>query len=148
METPETKAKATNSADPLDRAVAVAHDIHRSTWDARIFKGRLDRWDIFATRCQSAAESAETFAAFLEGVARRLEVGTLSGDAIARELRTPDARAVVRCFRAESVAVVALLRAEREEEKAARALRDAKHPGPLFGADVHSDTDNDGGPFA
>jgi hypothetical protein len=121
--------------------VQVAHDIHRCTWDARIFAGRLDRWDIFATRCQSAADSAESMAAFLEAVARKLEVGSLSGAAIARELREADSALVVRCFRDESVAVVALLRAEREEKK---MTREPQQSGSLF--DDRNAT-SDGGPL-
>lgn len=130
----------TSRADPLDRSVAVALDIHYATLDSKLLRNRMDRWDIFATRIQSAAESSDTFAALLERVARKLEVGSLSGDAIASELRATDSREVVRCLRAESVAVVALVRADIQERREARAARDASNPGPLFGGAVTEET--------
>lgn len=107
-----------DAESPLDRAVAVALDLHRSTRDSKLLT-RVDRWDIFATRLQSAAESTDTLAEFLELFARKLEVGSLYGPQIARELRRDNA-AVVTTFREESLAVVALTRAELEARRAAR----------------------------
>lgn len=111
--------ETTTETSSLDRAVAVGLALHYATLDSRVLK-RMDRWDIFCTRMQSAAESSETLAAFLESFARKLEVGSLAGSPIAAEVRDP-ASPVVRVFRDESVAVVALMRAEIEERREKKA---------------------------
>ena len=111
--------ETTTETSDLDRAVAVGLELHYATLDSRVLK-RMDRWDIFCTRMQSAAESSETLAQFLEAFARKLEVGSLAGSPIAAEVRDPSSP-VVRVFRDESVAVVALMRAEIEARREAKA---------------------------
>jgi hypothetical protein len=118
--------ETTTETNDLDRAVAVGLALHYATLDSKLLK-RMDRWDIFCTRMQSAAESSETLAEFLEAFARKLEVGSIAGSPIAAELRDPESPAV-RVFRGESVAVVALMRAEIE------ARREAKAHAEKFGA--------------
>ena len=124
---PTTNEPAAPDDHPLvERAVAVALDLHRSTLDSKLLN-RMDRWDIFATRLQSAAESTETLGTFLEAFARKLEVGSLYGPAIAMELRR-DSAPLIAMFRDESIAVVALTRVALEEKREARKQLELSMP--------------------
>lgn len=109
---------------PTERlAVEMLEDVYADAWASRVLDSP-ERWDRIVTRVQSAAWSSSLSRA-LTTLARKLESPSLTGSAIARALAEPDdvQQEILRLWRDETTALVALVRARRDEARAKKETR-------------------------
>src|SRR5581483_1188138 len=98
-------------------AVETLADVYASARGSRVLDGPA-RWDRFVSRVQSAAWSSSLPRA-ISALAGKLETPALTGAAITRALAAPEQtrQELLRLFRDETTALVALVRALREERR-------------------------------
>jgi len=116
-------------------AVGVIADTYAQAWSSPLLDGP-DRWDRLATRVASAGESPDLPRA-LTRLAFKLEVPSVTGPRITQALAAdPQVRQqVLRAWRTEATALVAVVRWLRDQDKRARQA------GQDQAADDHATTD-------
>jgi len=101
-------------------AVGVIADIYTHAWSSPVLDG-VDRWDRLATRVASAGESPD-LARAVTRLAFKLESPAVHGPRITKALSADHAtrQQILRAWRTESTAIVAIVRHLRDQDKAAR----------------------------